>query len=75
MNNFDVPFSNNGGEQDIRMIKVKQKVSGCFRTLEGAETFCMIRSYISTARKNGISVIEALQNAFLKKTWIPSFLQ
>ncbi|MGK5095112.1 IS66 family transposase [Deltaproteobacteria bacterium TL4] len=72
MNDFELPFSNNAGERDIRMIKVKQKVSGCFRTLEGAETFCIIRSYISTVRKNGISVIDVLQNAFLKKTWIPS---
>ena len=69
-----IPFDNNLAECDVRMIKVKQKISGSFRTRHGADTFCSLRSYISTARKNNLNLIVSLQQALLGKPFLPSSL-
>jgi transposase len=66
-----VPFTNNQSEQDLRMLKVLQKISGGFRTLQGAIRFARIRSYISTARKNGQNILDALSNALQYQPFIP----
>jgi transposase len=64
MNDLQVPFDNNQAERDLRMIKVQQKVSGGFRSQAGAERSCVVSSDISTVRKQGPNLIEAIKAAF-----------
>jgi transposase len=66
-----VPFDNNAAEREIRMIKIRQKISGCLRTLAGAEQFCAIRSYLATTAKHGIGLLDALTQLANQRPWLP----
>jgi len=72
MENPIVPFTNNLGENDLRMIKVQQKISGCFRSMDGAYIFCRIRGFLSTCRKHGMKAADGLKMLFSGK--LPAFI-
>jgi transposase len=72
MRDFAVPFDNNQSERDLRMMKLRQKISGTFRSFAALENFCRIRGYVSTARKNGVNALDALQRVFLGNPFVPT---
>ena len=72
LDDFRVPFTNNQAERDLRMAKVKQKISGGFRTDDGAERFYRIRSYTSTAQKHCLTILDALQRLFRGHAFLPA---
>ena len=73
LENFAVPFDNNLAERDLRMLKVQQKISGCFRSVAGAQAFCRIRGYLSTLRKQKLSLLPALEQVLVGQPLLPAF--
>lgn len=70
--NLAVPATNNGSEQDVRPLKIRMKIAGCLRTMTGAEAFVRLRSYLSTARKQGQSAHAALRTLQEGNPWTPA---
>jgi transposase len=63
LRNLDIPFTNNQAEQDIRMMKLKQKISGGFRTINGTDIFVKLRTFFSTIRKQNLNIFVSIINA------------
>ncbi len=74
LHDFAVPFDNNQAESDLRMMKLRQKISGCFRTQDGAAMFCDLRSYLSTMRKQGVHLLTALRSTMVGSPLLPPLL-
>lgn len=74
LHDFRVPFDNNLAERDLRMVKLRQKISGCFRSADGASIFCRLRGYISTLRKQRLPILPALHNALIGRPLIPQLV-
>jgi hypothetical protein len=72
MRDFSIPFDNNLSERDLRMMKLRQKISGTFRNFDALVDFCRIRGYVSTARKNGLNALDALRRVFLGNPFVPA---
>jgi len=72
MDDFSIPFTNNQAERDIRMMKLQQKISGTFRSVDGAANFCRVRGFISTLKKHDLPVLTSLVGAFEGTPFIPS---
>ncbi len=72
MRDFKVPFDNNLSERDLRMMKLRQKISGTFRNVDALVDFCRIRGYVSTARKNGLNALDALRRVFAGDPFVPA---
>lgn len=74
MHDFNVPFDNNLAERDLRMAKVKQKISGTFRSSAGADTFTRIRGYVSTVRKQGKNALDCIKSTFTASPFEPDLI-
>jgi transposase len=73
LDDLTIPFDNNQAERDLRLLKVQQKISGCFRAPRGSAAFARLRSYLSTLRKQGVALLAALQTLFTGQPLYPAF--
>ncbi len=71
MDDVAIPFDNNQAERDVRMVKVQQKVSGTFRSAQGAHAFARIRGYLATLRKQGLPLLAAVESVFAGHPVLP----